>query len=123
MLLTLLQSLLQKLITVVILPTKITWVDPTTNADGSPITSGEITAYEIGVRLASGTVGVYTSTASVAPTETSELLSALTPALPLSGSFEAAVRAVTTSGASSWSVEVPFTISALPNPPNGVVVA
>ena len=40
------------------------WTDPTTNTDGSPIASGEITGYQVGVRLASGQAGTYPYTAS-----------------------------------------------------------
>src|SRR5208283_3074849 len=36
-------------------PSKVSWIDPTLNVDGSAITTGELTGYLVGVRLASGT--------------------------------------------------------------------
>lgn len=105
-------------------PTTASWTDPTTNTDGSTITAGEITGYEVGVRLASGTAGTYTSTATVAASATSCPLSALTPAIGF-GSFMAAVRTLsTTNGDSAYTAEVAFSLVApTPNPPSGFSVA
>jgi hypothetical protein len=77
-------------------PTKASWTDPTTNTDGSAIAAGEITGYLVGVRLASGVAGTYPYTATVAPAQTSDLLSALTPALPLGVQLIGAVQALST---------------------------
>ena len=54
-------------------PTQFQWVDPTLNEDGSPVTPGEITGYQIGIRPAAGTPGTYpTSVLIKDPTATSE---------------------------------------------------
>ncbi len=106
-------------------PTKFTWTDPTTNVDGSAIAAGEITSYTIGVRntTATGSVaGTYTITVTAPPTVTSDLLSAITPALP-AGSYAAAIQANTASTSSPWSTEATFTIAEVPNPPTGFGVA
>ena len=104
-------------------PLSVSWTDPTQNTDGSAITAGEITGYGVGVRLASGTAGTYTSTAAVSPTSTLCLLSALAPPL-VAGSYVAAVRVVGPTN-SAWSAEsTAFTIAAgVPNPPTAVLVA
>ena len=106
-------------------PTKFTWTDPTTNVDGSAIAAGEITGYTIGVRstTAAGSVaGTYPITVTAPPSVTSDLLSAITPALP-AGSYAAAIQAVTANSVSAWSAEATFTIAEVPNPPTGFGVA
>jgi hypothetical protein len=105
-------------------PTTVSWVDPTTNVDGTPLASGEITGYKVGVREG-GTAGTYTSFASVPAGSTSCALSALSPALPASGSFEVAVQAEsTTNGNSAWSAEASFTlVVSPPNPPTSLSVS
>ncbi len=103
-------------------PTTFQWTDPTTNADGSAITAGEITGYTVGVRAAGGTVGTYPITGAVAnAAATSELITALSQIL-LPGTYFAAVQ---TNGPvnSAWSAEVSFTVLApQPNPPSGLKV-
>jgi len=107
-------------------PTTISWTDPTTNVDGTPIAAGEITGYAVGVRstTASGSAaGTYPYTASAPSSSSSELLSALTPLLT-AGTYVAAVQAVTAAGNSAWSAESsPFTITEIPNPPSNVLVS
>lgn len=104
-------------------PTTITWTDPTTNVDGTPIAAGEITGYTIGVRLATGVAGTYPFSAAVAdPAAVKGMISALSQILS-PGSYMAAVQA---NGPvdSVWSAEAPFTIAApQPNPPSGLKVA
>lgn len=102
--------------------TQISWTDPTTNTDGSAVASGEVTGYLVGVRLASGSAGVYPYTVSVAPTSLSAPLSSLAPTLPSTGSFLAAVEALS-ANSSGWSVEAAFTLAATPNPPQAVTVS
>lgn len=103
-------------------PTTASWVDATTNADGTPIVAGEITGYTVGVRPANGAVGVYPITGQVAnPAATSELLSALSSVLA-PGSYFAAVQSNGPVN-SAWSTEVAFTIAApQPNPPTGLTI-
>ena len=102
-------------------PTTFSWTDPTLNTDGGPVVAGEITGYQIGIRQG-GTAGTYSTTVSVAsPTATSELLSAFSPAL-LSGTYEAAIRSVGPTD-SAWSTEITFTISGVPQPPSGFLIA
>ena len=115
-------------------PTKISWADPTTNVDGSPVTANEITAYEVGVRLASGVAGTYPYGVKAPASATSALLSTLTPILPTGVALVAAARAdtgaVDASGNpvdSDWSAESqPFTLPVpppKPNPPTNLSVA
>lgn len=104
-------------------PTKFTWTDPVTNVDGSPITPGEITGYDVGVRLASSAAGSYPIVTNV-PGETagSELLSALSTVLA-PGTYSASIRA---SGPvpSAWANEVTFIIAPpQPSPPTNFSVA
>ena len=104
-------------------PTKVTWVDPTLNTDGTPIAgaAGEvITGYEVGIRLAGGAAGAYPILMPVVgPTTVSELFSSLPTVLAPAGSatvngYYVAVRTKSTfNGAesdSAWSVEVVFSV-------------
>ena len=104
-------------------PTTITWDDPTTNVDGSPIAAGEITGYTVGVRPNNGTIGTYPFTGQVAdPAGTKELISALSTILS-PGIYFVAVQSNGPVN-SAWSPEVTFTIAApVPNPPSGLKVA
>ncbi len=102
-------------------PTQFTWVDPTTNTDGSAVAAGEITGYTIGVGVASGNYTMLTPVSS--PTATSEPLSSLSSVLA-PGTYFAAIRAESTGGPSAFSNEVSFAIAApVPNPPTGFTVA
>lgn len=107
---------------------ELSWIDPTTNEDGSPVTPGEITGYEVGVRdtsaagSAAGTYPYGATAPETAEATTKELISALNPLLPKGKPLVFAVRAVT--GAkdasnnqikSDWSVE--SEAFALPVPP------
>lgn len=97
-------------------PTKLQWIDPTLNIDGSPVAAGEITGYEVGVRdttAAASTAGTYPFRATAPSTATSELLSLLTPTLPKGVPLQAAVRALTAGVdaagnpvSSGWSAEL-----------------
>lgn len=110
-------------------PTTATWVDPTTNTDGSPIAAGEITGYEIGVRDTTATgsaAGVYPFGVKAPSTATSEPLALITPALPKGVLLAAALRANTAVNNSDWTPEVTFTLPApapIPSPPTGFSVA
>lgn len=110
-------------------PTTATWVDPTTNTDGTPIAAGEITGFTIGVRdttAAGSAAGTYPFTAGAPATATSELLSLLNPALPKGVALAAAIRADTAGPSSAWGAEVSFTLPAplpIPNPPTGFTIA
>jgi hypothetical protein len=108
-------------------PTKFTWAVPTANTDGSAIAAGEITGYQVGVRPASGTPGVYTILAPVdSATATSDPIADISPALAY-GSWVGAVQALTVNGPSAWSAEASFTLVAppppIPNPPTNFTVA
>jgi|SRR5271166_139276 len=106
-------------------PTKFVWVDPTTNIDGTAIASGEITGYTIGVRniATPGSVaGTYPIEITAPPTVTTDLLSAIVPALG-AGTFAAAIQANTAATNSAWSAEVQFTIAETPSPPTGFTVS
>jgi hypothetical protein len=99
-------------------PTKYTWVEPTTNTDGTAVVTGEITGYTIGERPASGTPGTYPTLVPVAGATT---LSA--PITLAAGSWVAAIQSVGPTN-SAFSAEVPFTIApSVPNPPTGFTVS
>jgi len=104
-------------------PTGFTWVDPTTNTDGTPITAGEVTGYLIGIRSTSATgsvAGTYPITASIAnPTATAELFTQLGTVLAFATPFAAAIKTVG-SVSSAYGPETTFTLAApTPNPPSG----
>lgn len=105
-------------------PTQFQWVDPTTNTDGSTITTGEVTGYQIGVRLASGTPGQYLVTTQFVPgaASTTEVFSSLSAVLA-PGDYAAAIQTVGPTN-SVFSTETTFTIAApVPNPPTGFTAA
>jgi hypothetical protein len=104
-------------------PTKFVWLDPTLNTDGTAITAGEITGYNIGVRPSTGTAGVYPIMTSVAgATTVSEPLSALSTVLA-PGSYAAAIQSVGPVN-SAFSSEVTFTIAPpTPSAPTGFNVS
>ena len=100
-----------------------TWVDPTTNTDGSPIAAGEITGYLLGVRdtnAAGSAAGVYPTTAAVGAGVTTAPLSVF-GALK-AGSYAAAAQANGPND-SAWSAEALFTITEVPAAPTGFIVA
>ncbi len=104
-------------------PTKISWVDPTTNTDGSPISASEITGYLLGLRsiAAAGSVaGVYPITATVAAGATSAPLSVF--GTLTAGDYAAAAQAIGPNN-SAWSTEATFTIAPVPNAPTGFTIA
>jgi hypothetical protein len=99
-------------------PTLFHWSQPTTNTDNTPITAGEITGYNIGIRQG-GTAGTYPTVIAVVGAST---LTTPIPASLGSGIFTSAIQ---TDGPikSAWSAEITFTIAATPNPPTGFGVA
>jgi hypothetical protein len=111
-------------------PKQFTWVDPTTNTDGTAITPGEITGYTIGIRSlsAAGSVaGTYPILVSVSsPTATTETLAQIATTLgkPLApDNYAAAIRALGLVS-SDWTGEENFTVDPpKPNPPSGFSVA
>jgi hypothetical protein len=110
-------------------PKTVSWTPPTTNTDGSPLAAGEVTGYQVGVRLTStpqpAPTGAYPIMAPVDPANAvSDLLSEVTPPLQ-PGTYVAAVQTLsTTFGPSVWSVETaPFTILPSPMPPTNPIVA
>lgn len=110
-------------------PTTASWSPPVLNTDGSAILDGEITGYTVGVRdtSAPGSVaGTYPYSLRAPATETTELLSLITPKLPTGVTLAAAVRADTAGPSSDWSSEVPFTLPApapTPEPPGNFSIA
>jgi hypothetical protein len=108
-------------------PTQFKWVDPVTNTDGSAIVAGEITGYNLGIRIGSlspavGTPGVYTINVAVAgATAASELLSAISPILA-PNSYVAAIETVGPVD-SAFSSEVAFVIAPpTPSAPTGLTI-
>jgi hypothetical protein len=99
-------------------PSTFKWTDPTTNVDGTAVTTGEITGYTIGIRPSTGTVGTYPTLVNVSGA------SATSAALPTlaAGTYDAAIMSVGPIN-SAWSAEVSFTIAETPNPPSGFSVA
>jgi hypothetical protein len=107
-------------------PTKFTWVDPTTNTDGTAITAGEITGYNIGIRSttkAGSVAGTYPIQVPVSgPTAASEMLASITPVLAVD-SYAAAIQSVGPVS-SVFSGEVTFDIvPPVPNPPQSFTVS
>lgn len=100
---------------------KASWSDPTTNTDGTPITAGEITGYQLGAGLSTGSYTILTSVTG--PSATTVAISAITPMLAANTYF-AAVRAVTATGNSGWSNEFEFTIAPpIPSNPTSFQIA
>jgi hypothetical protein len=107
-------------------PTTISWTDPTENVDGSPITPGEITGYNLGIRVttaAGSAAGTYPIILPVVgSTAAKAMLSAISPLLA-PGSYAAAVETVGPVS-SAWSTEAPFTIAPpVPNAPTNPIVS
>jgi hypothetical protein len=105
---------------------KFSWTDPTTNTDGSPIQSGEITGYNVGIRsttAAGSTAGTYPIVAQVAgATAANEAVSAIGTVLK-PDTYAAAIQSVGPVN-SAWSAEIEFTIAQpVPNPPTDFSVA
>lgn len=103
----------------------ITWTDPTTNTDGSPIVAGQITSYIVGIRTLSGTVGEYpTEFVASSLARANEIIAAIADVLA-PGTYIAAVQAVG-AAPSSWSAESTFIVAPpvvlVPNPPTGLTV-
>ncbi len=109
-------------------PSKISWNDPTTNVDGSPIAAGEITSYLIGVRsttAAGSAAGTYPIQATAqGAAASSEMISALGEVL-LPDTYAVSVQTVGPTN-SAWSTEATFVVAApvlpIPNPPTGLTV-
>lgn len=106
---------------------KVTWTPPSTNTDGSPLTTGEVTGYIVGLRstTAAGSVaGTYPiQSPPTAADAVTEALSAIAANLK-SDSYAVAVQTQSVDGPSAWSAEVLFT-GALPVPrePTDVAVS
>lgn len=99
---------------------KALWTDPTTNTDGTPITSGEVTGFTLGIGLSTGSYTILTPVTG--PTATSVAIAAVTPVLVPGTVYFAAVR---TAGPnpSGWSNEFSFTLAAeVPSPPTAFIV-
>jgi hypothetical protein len=103
--------------------TKVVWAEPTVNVDGSPVVASEITGYQLGVRPASGTVGVYPALTPVSGAGTlTEAFSSIS-ALLVPGSYFAAIQTIGPTD-SAFSAEVAVTIAApVPVAPTGFGVA
>lgn len=108
---------------------KVSWTDPTTNTDGSPVASGELTGFTVGIRdttAAGSAAGTYPFSASAPASATTELVSLLSPLLPKGVDLVAAVKAVAGTTESDWSPEsVAFQLpvpAPVPNPPTQVSV-
>jgi hypothetical protein len=99
-------------------PSKASWVEPTTNTDGSPLVASEITGYQVGIRSAAGTPGTYLT---LIPVTGAATLSVALPVLA-SGSYAAAVQAIGPVN-SGWSTEATFTMAETPSPPTSFSIA
>jgi hypothetical protein len=99
-------------------PTKFSWTDPTVNTDGTAITAGEITGFQIGVRPSTGTAGTYPTLIPVSGATTT---SAPVPTLA-AGTYAAAIMTIGPND-SAWSTEQTFTITEVPTPPSGFSIA
>ena len=105
----------------------VTWTDPPLNTDGSQVSVGEITSFNVGLRAtsASGSVaGTYPFGVSAPSSATSQALSTVSGLVP-GTQYAAAVQAVTANGNSGWSTPEFEFIAAIPvpNPPTAVSVA
>ena len=99
-------------------PQTFSWTPNTQNDDGSPIVAGEITGYNLGVRPAAGSPGVYTINVPVSGT--TEPVAAIPSLAP--GDYFAAVQSVGPVN-SDFTAELPFTVSLpKPLPPTGFTV-
>jgi hypothetical protein len=100
-------------------PVTFKWSIPTTNTDGSAVTAGEITGFNLGVRPSTGTAGTYPIlTAISSATATSEPLASLSTIL-VAGSYAAAIQTTGPTN-SAFSTEITFTIAApVPTAPTG----
>lgn len=99
-------------------PTKVSWIAPTTNTDGSAIAAGEITGYNVGIRPATGSAGTYNT---LIPVSGAATLSVALPALT-AGSYQVAVQVVGPNN-SAWSPEAAFSIVVTPQAPSTPVVS
>ncbi len=115
-------TILNTEVTFMTTPATISWVPPTLNTDGSALDPGEVTGYEVGIRAAAGTAGVYPTIIPVAGADTTSLaVASIVPPLP-AGDYFTAVRAAGPVD-SDFTAELPFTVDAKkPNPPSGFTV-
>lgn len=105
---------------------KVTWTPPTTNTDGSALTTGEVTGYIVGLRsttVPGNVAGTYPiQSPPTAADAVTEALSAITANLK-SDSYAVAVQTQSTDGPSAWSAEVLFTGALpVPNAPSDISV-
>lgn len=106
---------------------KVSWTPPTTNTDGSPLATGEVTGFIVGLRSTTAVgsvVGTYPIQSPVtAATAVTEALSAITANLK-ADSYAVAVQTQSVDGPSAWSAEVLFTGALpVPNHPTDVAVS
>jgi hypothetical protein len=104
---------------------KFSWTDPTINVDGSPLQTGEVSGYAIGIRSATAAgsaAGTYTINVQVAgASAANEALSAIGTVLK-PDTYAAAVQSVGPVN-SAWSSEIEFTIAQpVPSPPTDFTV-
>lgn len=106
---------------------KAAWTPPTVNSDGSPLTTGEITGYIVGLRslTAAGTAaGTYPiQSPATSATAVTEALSAISANLK-ADNYASAVQAQSANGPSAWSTEFQFQgVLPVPSAPTGFSVA
>jgi hypothetical protein len=90
-------------------PTNLSFVPPTQNTDGSAITPGEITGYEVGIRMSGGSPGTYPLLYSIPGLyAASALFATIIPTLG-SGIYFSAIRSLGPID-SAWSAETSFTV-------------
>jgi len=99
----------------------VTVIAPTTNTDGTPVTPGEITSYNVGVRslTATGSVaGTYPFNGSLASNVSPLSMTLKALGVSKADSYAAAAQAVTANGTTAWGPEFSFTAApSLPQPP------
>jgi hypothetical protein len=110
--------------------TSITFKPPTTNTDGTPLTTADVKQYDIGLGTAPGVYSLIVADANVTPDPTSGLIAEPGAALGViaPGSYFMSARTVHVDGqVSAWASPVAFTINApppvVPNPPSDFTVA
>lgn len=99
---------------------------PTANVDGSPVATGEIAKYQLGVGLTTGNYTTILDDVDLTPDSAGKQIIPTSAIKSLAfGAYFAAVRAVTSAGnQSAWSTETQFALVApTPNPPTGLSVA
>lgn len=100
---------------------KVNITPPTTNTDGTPVASGEITSYNVGIRstTATGSVpGTYPFTNTINASANPLAIPLTTMGITKQDTYAAAAEAVYSGGITVWGPEFVFVgVPSVPNPP------